>query len=141
MNLANWRTTIWGSLTLISAFITENPGLISAAIPEGQAKLIFSVAALVSGFITFANTKDRQVSGNGTPSNPTKVAQPDGSNKVVAPIIAALLLSSLAVTGCATKQPYYLSGVQVGLSKEDGQINGGNVGVTFSPDPSYRLQK
>jgi len=73
MNIANWRTSVFGTLTLVAAFLTTFPELLSAVLDPALAKKISAGAALVTGFITFANSKDRQVSGNGTIANPTVV--------------------------------------------------------------------
>lgn len=104
MNLANWRTTLWGSLTTAALFITGNPDLISAIIPDEQVtKRIFGIAALITGFVTFLNAKDKQTSGNGTVQAPLKVDQGDGTSKTLPlTIVVALLLPALALTGCGT---------------------------------------
>lgn len=76
MNIANWRTSVFGTLTLAAAFITQYPELLDSVLDPQLAKKIAAGAAVITGFIAFANSKDRQVSGNGTQANPTVIPDP-----------------------------------------------------------------
>ena len=60
---ASWKTTVWGAITMGSLFITQQPDLVSAILPAATAKLVFSIAAFISGAITFYNTKQKDVHG------------------------------------------------------------------------------
>lgn len=59
---ASWRTTLFGAITFASIFITQNPDLVSAILPESTAKTVFSIAALISGIVAAWNTRDKGVS-------------------------------------------------------------------------------
>lgn len=120
MNIANWRTTIWGALSLVSAFVLQYPELIDGLVDAKTAKLIFSLSMLVSGFIAFANAKDRQVTGNGANTTPQRIAQPDGTNKTLYPAIALFAVLTLALTGCT----------EYDLSKGTGRTWGDSQGFT-----------
>lgn len=86
---ASWRTTIWGAVAVISAFVTQYPDLVSSVLNPGLAKMVFAIAALISGFITFAQTKDKNVTGGTVPSGEkptleaTKVAEAKVEAKTV----------------------------------------------------------
>ena len=60
---ASWKTTVWGAITMGSLFITQQPDLVSAILPANITKTVFSIAALISGLVTFYNTKDKNVHG------------------------------------------------------------------------------
>ena len=60
---ASWLTTVWGTITIGSAFVTQYPDLVGAILPAATAKIVFSIAAAISGFITFYNTKQKDVHG------------------------------------------------------------------------------
>ena len=81
--LVNWRTSVFGSLTLASAFITQHPELISPLLSADVAKWVFSVAALITGFVAFSNAKDRQISGNGTLDDPNRKAGSGGRSEIL----------------------------------------------------------
>jgi hypothetical protein len=102
MNFANWRTSTFGAIATVAAFLTQFPELLSGFLDPAVAKKVAAVAAAVSAFIAFAQAKDRQVVGNGTINEPHKVAQSDGTNKVINPVAVALLLPALFFNGCAT---------------------------------------
>lgn len=62
---ANWRTTLWGSITVAATAITANP-LAVAFLPdsiEGYVRGCAGVIALVAGGVFVANVKDKQVTG------------------------------------------------------------------------------
>lgn len=99
MTLANWRTTLFGTITLAAAFLTQYPDLLSALLDPATAKKVASVAALLSGFITFANAKDRQVSGNGTVDDPNRVPG-EGGRSITLPAI--LVFFACALSACST---------------------------------------
>lgn len=65
MNLpANWKTSLFGAVTMGSLFIVANPDLITGVIGnEGLSRRLFSVAALISGYIAFSQAKDKNVTG------------------------------------------------------------------------------
>lgn len=77
---ANWRTSIFGSVTLLAAFLSQFPELLDSILDPVAAKKIASVCAVITGFITFVNTKDKQVSGNGTINAPLKIPANDGTD-------------------------------------------------------------
>lgn len=61
---ANWRTTVFGTLSAVSLFIVGNPDLISGVIGNTDlSKRIFSVAALIAGYLAFSRAKDKNVTG------------------------------------------------------------------------------
>ena len=60
---ASYLTTVWGAITVASAFVTQYPDLVSSILPAATAKTVFSIAAAISGFITFYNTKQKDVHG------------------------------------------------------------------------------
>lgn len=61
---ANWKTTVFGTLSMVSLFIVGNPDLISGVIGDTDvSKRIFSVAGLVAGYIAFSRAKDKNVTG------------------------------------------------------------------------------
>ena len=60
---ASWLTTFWGGITLATAFVTQYPDMVSSILPAATAKLVFSIAAFISGAITFYNTKQKDVHG------------------------------------------------------------------------------
>lgn len=60
---ASWRTTLFGGITMIAAFITQFPDLVGAVLAPETAKIVFAAAALISGFIAFAKAKDAGVTG------------------------------------------------------------------------------
>ena len=70
--LANWRTTLFGSLFLFALYVTQYPDLLSAVFEPALAKKIAAWATLISGFVTFATSKDATVSGNGSLDDPTR---------------------------------------------------------------------
>lgn len=106
MNFANWRTTLWGSITAVAFFVTTNPDLIKGLIDdEHLTKRIFGIAGLITGFVTFLNAKDKQTSGNGTVQAPLKVDQGDGTSRTLPlSLVVALLLPALSLSGCAWLQ-------------------------------------
>ena len=81
--LVNWRTSVCGSLTLASAFITQHPELVSPLLSADVAKWVFSIAALITGFVAFSNAKDRQISGNGAADDPARKVGSDGRSEIV----------------------------------------------------------
>lgn len=61
---ANWKTSVFGAITMAALFIVGNPDLISGVIGDTNiSKRIFSVAALISGFVAFSQAKDKNVTG------------------------------------------------------------------------------
>lgn len=96
--LANWRTTILGSLTVLAAFITQYPELVSAVVEPTLAKKIGAWAALISGLVTFAVSKDAAVSGNGSVDDPAR-KETNGRTQYLS--LALLGLLSLSLTACA----------------------------------------
>lgn len=61
---ANWKTSLFGTLAMASLFVVGNPDLISGVIGNTDlSKRIFSVAALISGYIAFSQAKDKNVTG------------------------------------------------------------------------------
>lgn len=99
MNFANWRTSVFGGIATLAAFLTQFPEALSFLDPD-TAKKAAAVAAMISGLIAFSQAKDRQVTGNGTVNAPMKVAQSDGTNKVL-PVLLVLVLPVLLM-GCVT---------------------------------------
>jgi hypothetical protein len=73
---ASWRTTLWGGIAVLSAFITQYPDLVGAILEPAMAKKVFSISALISGFITFSKSKDKNVTGGTIPTGekPTEEA-------------------------------------------------------------------
>lgn len=68
----NWRTTISGWITTLAAAIAMEPSLV-AWLPTDVAENVVGISKLVAiaSGMTFASlTKDRSVSGNGTPQRP-----------------------------------------------------------------------
>jgi hypothetical protein len=62
---ANWRTSLWGGITLISVTIATTPSIV-AFLPdsiEGYVKGIAGLIAFASGGAFLANVKDKQVTG------------------------------------------------------------------------------
>lgn len=113
MNLANWRSTVFGSITMLAAFVTQYPELLAALLDPAAVKKVSAFAGLVSGLIAFANAKDKQVTGNGTVYHPNQVADGKGGNTTLPlpllaaglglAFVAALAAGSLALlTGCST---------------------------------------
>ena len=112
--MTNWRTSVFGTLTLLAAYLTQFPELLDSLLDPALAKKIAALSALATGFLTFANAKDRQVSGNGTFANPTVVATGGGmSGRLMTFMpLAGLCAGSLAwlgvlwapvlLSGCAT---------------------------------------
>ena len=131
--MTNWRTNLFGSLALLAAFITQYPDILAAILQPGHAKLVASIAALVSGFFAFSNAKDRQVSGNGTFAAPTIVN--DGSPHGTFPLILACGLA-LGTSACSSLDRYDRS---YGLQYEDAA--GRHVGGTIRLAPRAGLAK
>jgi hypothetical protein len=113
MNLAslkaNWSTTVTGLLVALSGFATfvagfaDKLGALGDLIPAQDRSTILLISGIATAFATALHgtlTKDASVSGNGTVNAPAKVAQSDGTNKVIAPLIVALLLPALFLSGC-----------------------------------------
>lgn len=129
----NWRTTVSGLCTTGSGLL-----LVVLAFPPSVWQDYHVWIPLLLGTIAKTvkdcNTKDAAVTGNGTPNEPNKVAQSDGSNKVLAPTSVALLLLgaffSFSVSGCANApRP---SSVSVGATFDpDTDQFGGNVTLDF----------
>jgi hypothetical protein len=67
---ASWRTTVWGGITVLAGFISQYPDLISAVIDPSLAKKLFSIAALISAFVTFTQAKDKNVTGGTVQTKP-----------------------------------------------------------------------
>lgn len=141
MNLSsfktNWSTTVTGGLVALSGFTTfvagfaAQLGALGALIPEkqrGEVLLIGGIATALSTTLHGALTKSASVSGNGTLNEPAKVAQSDGSNKTLSPLLAALLFPAFFFTGCTTlnaqKGTYYTNAdnVDTHLRFMDGKI-------------------
>lgn len=62
---ANWRTTLWGGITVAATAITTNP-LAITFLPdsiEGYVRGLAGVIALIAGGVFVANVKDKQVTG------------------------------------------------------------------------------
>lgn len=131
--MTNWRTSIFGTLTLLAAFFTQFPDLLESILDPVLAKKIAAGCALVTGFLTFANSKDRQVSGNGTFAAPTIVN--DGSGKNVFPLILACGLA-LGTTACSSLDRYERS---YGIQYQD--ATGRNIGGTVRLAPRAGLAK
>lgn len=131
--MTNWRTSIFGTLTLLAAFFTQFPELLESILDPVLAKKIAAGCALVSGFFAFANAKDRQVSGNGTFAAPTIVN--DGSPHGTFPLILACGLA-LGTSACSSLDRYDRS---YGLQYEDAA--GRHVGGTIRLAPRGGLAK
>jgi hypothetical protein len=99
--IINWKTTLPGALFVLALYLHSNPDALSGLVDPALAKQIAGWASLLTGFVTFATSKASNVSGNGTVSNPAKVANADGGNTIMAPMVAALLIPALACQGCA----------------------------------------
>ena len=65
---ASWRTTLFGGVAVLSGFIVQFPDLVSAVLDPAMAKQVFAIAGLISAFITFSQSKDKNVTG-GTIAN------------------------------------------------------------------------
>lgn len=136
MNITNWRTTIFGCITVLALVISSNPHSIDFL---GDAKIIQMVAGfagLITGCIAFSNAKDKQVVGNGTMQEPNKVAQSNGTNKVVIPVIIALAIPFFFCSCAGFKvtplpKGSYAYG-EADYSKDDGVT--GDVGVRIPLD-------
>jgi hypothetical protein len=107
---ANGKTSIPGIIFVVCMFLTFNPGALNGLVPEDIAKKVTGWAALITGIYSFATSKANTVSGNGTIANPTKTAQPDGTQKTLLPAIIALLfiptfLAGVLLASCANN-PY-----------------------------------
>jgi len=66
----NWRTTLWGYITLVSMVIAANPFSIDF-LPDEIEKYVkgfASLIAIISGGATVSNMKDKQVTGGQVPS-------------------------------------------------------------------------
>ena len=68
---ASWRTSFWGGITVLAGFISQYPDLVSSVVEPVLAKKIFSIAALISAFVTFTQAKDKNVTGGTIPSGET----------------------------------------------------------------------
>jgi len=131
--MTNWRTSIFGTLTLLAAFFTQFPELLESILDPALAKKIAAGCALVTGFLTFANSKDRQVSGNGTLAAPTIVN--DGSGHNVFPLLLAAGLA-LGASACSSLDRYDRS---YGLQYED--ATGRHLAGTVKLAPRASLAK
>lgn len=148
---ANWRTNLFGWLTLLLSAIAVKPDLVNF-LPESVRSYITGVAGLFAfisagGFVM--NSKDKQVTGNGSATDPFAVKDsPDSSSRVLTPLIAGLLSASLLLSGCASvgskvsawwnapatqnnvhlaEQVAFNFAVNVGLSALQSYANGGKV--------------
>lgn len=88
----NWRTLLSGvafaatsALATLAALPYTMGDVATMIPPEWKAPLFkwSGIAAVVLKIINSMVAKDKLVSGNGTVTEPTKVAQPDGSNRIV----------------------------------------------------------
>ena len=80
---ANWPTTLWGGLFTFALFLALNPNALDNLIPIVWAQTIVRWAVLITGFVAFYRTKDKNVSGNGSLDDPTRKAGSDGRSEIV----------------------------------------------------------
>jgi hypothetical protein len=80
---ANWPTTLWGGLFTFALFLALNPNALDGLIPTDWARVLVRWAVLITGFVAFYRTKDKNVSGNGSLDDPTRKAGPNGRSEIV----------------------------------------------------------
>lgn len=107
---ANWSTTVTGGSMALAGFATfvagfaTQLGALGALIPADYRPKILLAGGISTALATAlhgALTKSASVSGNGTINEPAKVAQGDGSNKTLAPLLAAALFPAFFFSSCA----------------------------------------
>jgi hypothetical protein len=102
---ANWRTSLSGWAALLCGAIALKPDLVNF-VPEPYRSWVVGIATLgvfVGGGSFVTNTKDKQLTGNGTLRDPYKVQQPDGSSRTLPPAVVVLLSASmLLLSSCST---------------------------------------
>ena len=131
--MTNWRTSTFGTLTLLAAFVTQFPELLESLLDPTLAKKIAAACALITGFLTFSNAKDRQVSGNGTFAAPTIVNDGSANGTFLLLIAAGVALTASA---CSALDRYDRS---YGLQYED--ATGRRIGGTVKLAPRAGLAK
>jgi hypothetical protein len=83
--IINWKTTLPGGLFVLCLYLHSEPDALCGLVSASLAKQIAGWASVVTGLATFATSKANNVSGNGTVSNPAKIANGDGTNTIVSP--------------------------------------------------------
>lgn len=75
-----------------------------------------------------------------TSDGPTAVPASAHSASALGSWLLALGTALLLFAGCAN-DPFYVSTITAGFSKEGGTIDGGTLGITISPNPAYKLPR
>lgn len=142
MNIANWRTSVFGIVAIASAYISANPDSLNVILDPYIAKKVAGWAFLISGILAAVNAKDKQVSGNGTVDAPAKVAQSDGTSKIVAPAIVAFL--AIGLIGCAAVADFLESPTNAKVISIASSVGGASLthslGSKVTPDQEAILQ-
>ncbi len=103
----NWRTTVSGWAFNIGAIIVAL-SVLPKSVWQNPSVAIPAVLGILAKFVQDWNTKDKQVSGNGTANNPHKVVAGDGTTRVLSPLMSfatvALIFGLLAFAGCGTTE-------------------------------------
>jgi len=110
---ANWRTTITGWLETASwllALLAGAPytlGEVANILPPEWKATIFKISACAAGVLAFLNrslTKDKSITGNGTPDAPYQVKDTASlvENNRIVPLIALCAILPFALTSCVT---------------------------------------
>lgn len=86
---ANWSTTVPGGVFVLSLFFVEKPDLLSAVVSPSIAHTIGAWAALLSGGITFWQTKSKFVTGGTVQQTAAGNLAPEGKQSLVDETIKA----------------------------------------------------
>lgn len=139
---ANWRssvtglgTAIFGLLAFVSALPYTMGEVADILPPEWKPRIAIAsaIAAAILKALQGGVSKDAVVTGNGTVFEPNKVADANGSNRTLAPLVLALLLPAFLLTGCTqtgAKLPAgsYFEG-SAGYDKDEGTKVGGRIHI------------
>lgn len=92
---ANWKTTLFGAVTMGSLFVVANPDLISAVISDAViSKRLFSFAALISGYVAFSNAKDWNATGGTRQQTVSGALAAPGTSTLVGATVKATIASN-----------------------------------------------
>ena len=95
---ASWRTSLFGFIAVASAFVVQNPDILSSIMGKHLSQRIFSIASLISGFVAFKYAKDKNVVGGNTQSTLSGAVADKGTASLVDATLVATVKSGEPIT-------------------------------------------